>query len=82
MTRELNELGPKCLGLSDQRTLELSDPHTIGPRAGPRDVAAGGGALKAEVLNRAAKAARGESMRWGLIPPLIRGVIRGASPDF
>ena len=36
-------------------------------RAGPRDVVAGGGggALKADVLNRAAKAAMGESMRGG-----------------
>ena len=35
-------------------------------RAGPRDVVArGGGALKAKVLNRAAKAPRGGSMRRG-----------------
>ena len=33
----------------------------------------GGGALKAEVLNRAAKAAREGGMRGGLNPPLIRG---------
>ena len=36
----------------------------------------GGGALEAEVLNRAAKAAgggAGESMGVGLNPPLIRG---------
>ena len=38
----------------------------------------GGGALKAEVLNRAAKAARGEYEREDE-PPLIRGV-PGASP--
>ena len=31
-----------------------------GLRAGSRDVVAGGGALEAEVLNRVAKAARGE----------------------
>ena len=37
-------------------------------------VAGGGGALKAEVLNRAAKASRGESMRGGgLNPSMIRG---------
>ena len=41
-------------------------------RAGSRDVAAGG-ALKAEVLNRAAKAARGESMRGGLTPLSLGG---------
>ena len=37
-------------------------------RAGPRDVVAwggGGGALKADVLNRPVKAAMGESMRGG-----------------
>ena len=35
-------------------------------RAGPRDVVAGGGgALKADVLNRAAIATMGESMRGG-----------------
>ena len=43
-------------------------------RAGPR-VGVAGGALEAEVLNRAAKAARGkgESMKGGLNPPLIWG---------
>ena len=36
-------------------------------RAGPRDVVAGG-ALKGEVLNRAAKSARRGSMRGGSTP--------------
>ena len=50
-------------------------------RAGPRDVVAGGGgALKAVVLSRAAKAARGESMRGGC-PPFIRGVSGGPPPE-
>ena len=48
----------------------------VGRRAGPRDVVAGG-ALKAEVLNRAPKAARGGYER-GNEPLLIRGV-RGSS---
>ena len=51
----------------------------ISPRAGPRDVVVRG-ALKAEVLNRAAKAARGGSMRGGLNPPLIRGGGSGGLP--
>ena len=49
-------------------------------RAGPRYVVAGG-ALKAKVLNRAAKAAMrwwGESMRGGLNPLSLGGL--GASP--
>ena len=38
----------------------------------------GGGALEAEILDRAAKAARrGESMRGGYNPPLIRGTSPG-----
>ena len=37
-------------------------------RAGPRDVVAGG-ALKAEVLNRAAKAATGGEYEKGVEPP-------------
>ena len=49
-------------------------------RAGPRDVVAGGGgALKAKVLKRGAKTARGEYER-GDEPPLVRGV-RGDSPE-
>ena len=51
-------------------------------RAGPRDdLGGGGGALKAEVLNRAVKAARWvqEGYERGMNPPLIRGV-RGSSP--
>ena len=47
-------------------------------RAGSRDVVAGG-ALKAEVLNRATKAARGE-YEMGDEPPLIRGGGPGGLP--
>ena len=55
--------------------------NVIFNRAGPR-VDLAGGALKAEVLNLAVKAARGvqEGYERGMNPPLNRGV-RGFTPE-
>ena len=59
-----------CVGLNEAHTnstkVTVSNLNLALPRAGlDPEMLLAGGALKAEGLNRASKAARGDSMRWG-----------------